>query len=61
MKVEELLKYGKFELEKNKIEDASIIAKILIQYVLKIDKNKIIIEKEKEVEKIKEEEHNRSL
>ena len=61
MKVEELLKYGKFELEKNKIEDASIIAKILIQYVLKIDKNKIIIEKEKEVEKIKEEEYKKYI
>ena len=61
MKVEELLKYGKFELEKNKIEDASIIAKILIQYVVKIDKNKIIIEKEKEVEKIKEEEYKKYI
>lgn len=61
MKVEELLKYGKIELEKNKIEDASIIAKILIQYVLKIDKNKIIIEKEKEVEKIKEEEYKKYI
>lgn len=61
MKVEELLKYGKIELEKNKIEDASIIAKILIQHVLKIDKNKIIIEKEKKVEKIKEEEYKKYI
>lgn len=61
MKVEELLKYGKIELEKNKIEDASIIAKILIQHVLKIDKNKIIIEKEKKVEEIKEEEYKKYI
>lgn len=50
MKIEELLRYGKEKLEKQKVEDASIISRILVQYVLKIDRNKLIINKNDNVD-----------
>ena len=50
MKIEELLRYGKEKLEKQKVEDASIISRILMQYVLKIDRNKLIINKNDNVD-----------
>lgn len=57
MKIEELLRYGKGKLEKQKVEDASIISRILIQYVLKIDRNKLIINKNDNVDINKENEY----
>lgn len=57
MKIEELLRYGKEKLEKQKIEDASIISRILVQYVLKIDRNKLIINKNDNVDINKENEY----
>ena len=57
MKIEELLKFGRMELEKNNIEDAFIISRLLVQHILKIDRNKLIIEREKEVEECKKEEY----
>ena len=49
MKIEELLREGKKVLEKNNIEEASIISRSLLQYVLKIDRNKLVINKDEEV------------
>lgn len=57
MKIEELLRYGKERLEKQKVEDASIISRILMQYVLKIDRNKLIINKNDNVDINKENEY----
>lgn len=57
MKIEELLRYGKGKLEKQKVEDASIISRILMQYVLKIDRNKLIINKNDNVDINKENEY----
>ena len=57
MKIEELLRYGKEKLEKQKIEDASIISRILVQYVLKIDRNKLIINKNDNIDINKENEY----
>lgn len=57
MKIEELLKFGRMELEKNNIEDAFIISRLLVQHILEIDRNKLIIEREKEVEECKKEEY----
>ncbi len=57
MKIEELLRYGKEKLEKQKVEDASIIPRILMQYVLKIDRNKLIINKNDNVDINKENEY----
>ena len=50
MKIEDFLRYGKEKLEKQKVEDASIISRILVQYVLKIDRNKLIINKNDNVD-----------
>lgn len=57
MKIEELLRYGKEKLGKQKVEDASIISRILMQYVLKIDRNKLIINKNDNVDINKENEY----
>jgi len=57
MKIEELLREGKKVLEKNNIEEASIISRSLLQYVLKIDRNKLVINKDEEVENNKENEY----
>lgn len=57
MKIEELLRKGKKVLEKNNIEEASIISRILLEYVLKIDRNKLVINKDEEVENNKENEY----
>ena len=57
MKIEELLREGKKVLEKNNIEEASIISRSLLQYVLKIDRNKLVINKDEEVKNNKENEY----
>lgn len=57
MKIEELLRCGKEKLEKQKVEDASITSRILMQYVLKIDRNKLIINKNDNVDINKENEY----
>lgn len=57
MKIEELLREGKKVLEKNNIEEASIISRSLLQYVLKIDRNKLVINKDEEVENNKKNEY----
>ncbi|MBQ3409538.1 MAG: peptide chain release factor N(5)-glutamine methyltransferase [Clostridia bacterium] len=57
VKVEELLKYGRQYLKQNNIEDYDLILKILIEYVFKINKNKIIIYKDNELDEEKCEEY----
>ena len=52
MILEEVLIEARKKLIENKIEDASMIARVLLQFVLKIDRNEIIL---KQKEKIKEE------
>lgn len=56
MKIKELINYGKKLLKENKIEDNSIIAKTLAQYILQMDTMQIVINEEKE---IKEQEKTR--
>ena len=58
MKIEELLKEGKRILIENNIEDANIIARILLEFVLKINRNEIFLKQEQEV-KIESEEKYR--
>lgn len=50
MRIKELINYGKKLLKENKIQDSSIIAKTLAQYILQMDRVKIVINEEKEVE-----------
>lgn len=57
MKIEELLRFGKEKLEQQKVEDASIVSRILVQHVLKIDRNQLIINRNDEVDFNKENEY----
>ncbi|MBP3502348.1 MAG: peptide chain release factor N(5)-glutamine methyltransferase [Clostridia bacterium] len=50
MNLKELLNYAKIYLSKNKIEDAGIISKLLIEYIFNIEKEKIILFYEKELD-----------
>ena len=50
MNLKDLLNYAKIYLNKNKIEDAGIISKLLIEYVFNIEKEKIILFYEKELD-----------
>ena len=50
MKIKELINYGKNFLSKNNIDDSAIISKMLAEYILGLDRNKIIISEDKEVE-----------
>ena len=61
MKIEELLKEGKIKLTENKIEDANLIARVLLEFVLKIDRNELIKKQLQEVEKEKEEEYKQKV
>lgn len=49
MKIKELINYGKKMLIENEIQDGSIIAKMLAEYILQIDRNQIIINEEKQI------------
>lgn len=51
MNLKEILKYGKEELIKNNIEDASIIAKELAEYIFKIKRAQIIANNDMEFSK----------
>lgn len=47
MKLKELINYGKKMLLENEIQDSNLIAKMLAEYIFKIDRNQIIINEEK--------------
>ncbi len=51
MQIKELLKQGKNTLIENNIEDASIIARVLLQFVLNIDQIKLLQKEEEQVSK----------
>ena len=57
MKIEEVLKEGKRILNENDIEDANLIARILLEFILDMDRSEIIIKQEQEVEKENEEKY----
>ena len=61
MNIKELLKYGQDELNKNDIEDVSIKAEILAEFVLNVSRQKIVVDGENEVTKEKEEEYRRYI
>ena len=52
MNIKELINFGKTTLEKNKVEDAGIIARVLAQYILKMDRNKMVINENSNIEEI---------
>lgn len=49
MKIKELILYGKNLLQENNVEDSAIISKILAEYILKIEKSKLIIYEDNEI------------
>lgn len=51
MKVKEILKEGKTKLIENQIEEASLIARVLLQCVLKCGRSELILKQEQEIEK----------
>ena len=61
MNIRQLVKYGQDELNKNDIEDVSIKAEILAEFVLNVSRQKIVIDGENEVSKEKEEEYKRYI
>ena len=61
MKIDELLKEGKIKLTENKIEDANLIARVLLEFILKIDRNELIKKQLQEIEKEKEEEYKQKI
>lgn len=61
MKVEEILKEGKIKLIENQIKDASFIARMLLQYVLKLDRANLILKKGQEMENKKEKEYIQAI
>lgn len=50
MKIKELIEYGKNTLNKNEVQDSSIISRILAEYILNFNRQEIIANLDKEVE-----------
>ena len=61
MKIEELLKLGKKELIENSVQDGNLIARILLQFILKIDRSEIIRYQEDDVEEENEIEYKNAI
>jgi len=61
MRIEELLKEAKKQLLKNEVEDASLIARVLLQLALKMDRNEIISKQTEEVNKEKEKQYKKTI
>ena len=51
MKIQEALNIGKENLNKNNIEDASLITRILLASILMCDREKLVVEYDKELKK----------
>ena len=61
MKIQELIQKEKNRLIQNKIEDANLISKILLEYVLKIDRNKLNLMQEQEIEEKKQKQYEKEI
>lgn len=61
MKVEEILSLGKKKIIENNIEDSNIIARVLLEYVLKLDKTELILNYNKEVKDELKKEYERNI
>lgn len=61
MKISELINWGIKTLKENQIEDETIKAKILMQYVLGKNQEYIIVNGEQEIEKVKEREYKKYI
>ena len=61
MKIEEALKEARKRLIENKIEDAGTIARVLLQFILKIDRNELVLKQEKEIQEEKRLEYETAI
>lgn len=61
MKIIELINIEKKKLIENNIEDATLIARILMQFVLNIDRNKLIIKQEEDIDSVKKQEYEKYI
>lgn len=61
MKIQELMEQGKEELVENQIEEAKIIARVLLQFILTLDRKELLIRQEQEVEKTKKQEYQKAI
>jgi release factor glutamine methyltransferase len=61
MTIEECSKYLKLELEKSKIDDSQLEAELIIEHFLNVDKKYLILNKEEEIDKNKEEKIKKGL
>ena len=50
MKIEELLRNARKKLIEKKVEDAELIARVLLQFVLKIDRNELVLKQDQNME-----------
>ncbi len=49
LKIKELINYGKKLLKENEVQEGNIIAKVLAEYILQMDRMQIVINEEKEI------------
>lgn len=61
MKIQEMIKEANKKLKENKIEDASFIARILLQFVLKMDRTEIILKQAQEIEEKRIQEYRKVI
>lgn len=61
MKIQELMEKGKQKLIENQIEEANIIARVLLQFVLALNRTELLMNQEQEVEEKKRQEYEKVI
>lgn len=61
MKIEEIIKEANKKLRENQIEDASLIARVLLQLVLKLDRSELLLKQTQEIQPKKEQEYKAGI
>lgn len=61
MKIQELINYGRKKLQEYKIEDDNIKVKVLLSYILNVDKSNLIIHSQKEINNVDEERYKKAI
>lgn len=61
MKIEEIIKEANKKLRENQIEDAGLIARVLLQFVLKLDRSELLLKQTQEIQPQKEEEYKTGI
>lgn len=61
MKIQELMEKGKQKLIENQIEEANIIARVLLQFVLALNRTELLMNQEQKVEEEKRQEYENAI